>query len=109
MATTGNDFAQTPDATERAALPRLKTLYVTASADSAPDVAGQQLASHFPDLDITIVGTVASALAEARKDRSLVALLTSPQLPQNETLALIVSLRRDHVPIAIVPVLHESQ
>ena len=108
MATTGSDFAQTPDAAERAALPKLKTLYVTGPAGSPTDVASQQLVALFPDLDITMVGTVAGALAEARKDRSIVALLISPQVPQNDTLALIVSLRRDRVPMAIVPVVLES-
>ncbi|MEZ5317549.1 MAG: PAS domain S-box protein [Vicinamibacterales bacterium] len=87
----------------------MKVLYVTGTSTEGPDATTEQLTRLSPDLQIKTVTSAAQALEETRTSAGFRALLTSPWLAQNETLSLIVSLRRDRVPIAIVPVLTETQ
>jgi DNA-binding response OmpR family regulator len=87
----------------------MKVLYVTGVNSEGPDATTEQLARLSPDLKITTVSSAAEALEETRTASGFRALLTSPWLAHNDTLSLIVSLRRDRVPIAIVPVLTEAQ
>ena len=85
----------------------LKVLYVKGTASDVDDATLMQLRTQAPELDVTVVANGAEALSELRRSRVWHAVLVSPSLPQNETLALIASLRRDRVPIAIVPIVDE--
>lgn len=86
----------------------LKVLYVQGPDPGRDAVAIEQLRKVAAELQITTIAGPAAALAELRRTPGWQALLASPSLPQNETLALITSLRRDRIPIAIVPIVDES-
>jgi PAS domain S-box-containing protein len=86
----------------------MKLLYLTGTEAELDSVTTQQLARIAPQLSVTTVGSAAEALVEIRRMGGFHALLTSPSLARNETLALITSLRTDRVPIAIVPVVGET-
>lgn len=87
----------------------MKLLYLTGTVAEIDVLTTQELARIAPQSTVTTVATAAEALIEIRKLGGFHALLTSPSLAQNETLALIASLRTDRVPIAIVPVVGEAQ
>ena len=87
----------------------MKVLYVSGSDSAVPDTTAEQLARVSPDLEIRTVATAAEALKEARTPGGFRALLTSHVLPPNDTLSVISALRRERVPMAIVPVLTETQ
>jgi PAS domain S-box-containing protein len=86
----------------------MKLLYLTGTEAELDSVTTEQLARIAPQLSVTTVASAAEALVEIRRMGGFHALLTSPSLARNETLALITSLRTDRVPIAIVPVVGES-
>lgn len=86
----------------------LKVLYVQGSVPAVDAATTEQLRTLAAELQITTIAGSAAALAELRRTPGWQALLASPTLPQNEILALITSLRRDRIPIAIVPVVDES-
>lgn len=86
----------------------MKLLYLTGTEAELDSVTTDQLARLAPQLSVTTVASAAEALVEIRRMGGFHALLTSPTLARNETLALITSLRTDRVPIAIVPVVGES-
>jgi PAS domain S-box-containing protein len=86
----------------------MKVLYVKGPNPTADESTLQQLRTVAPEMGVTLVANPAEALAEVRRTTGWHALLLSPALPQNETLALIASLRRDRAPIAIVPVVDEA-
>lgn len=87
----------------------MKVLYLAGSAPETDTSVTEQLAQTGPQLQITTVSTAAEALAGIRNSGGYHALLTSPTATQNDTLALIATLRRDRVPIAIVPVVNDAQ
>ena len=87
----------------------MKVLFLTGSAPGDDAAAMDRLAQAATDLQITLVDSPSSALAEIRRVRTFHALMTSPTVPHTDALALIVSLRRDAVPIAIVPIVTEAQ
>ena len=87
----------------------MKVMYVKGPAADADQTTILQLSAAAPELDITTAQGAAEALAEIRKSPTWRALLVSAGLPPNETLALIATLRRDRVPMAIVPVVDEAQ
>ena len=87
----------------------MKVLFLTGSAPSEDAAAAERLAALAAELQITTVANPADALAEIRRARAFHVLMTSPTLPQGDALNLIVSLRRDTVPIAIVPIVTEVQ
>ena len=86
----------------------MKILYLQGSETEVDAATTQQLRSVEAGLDITSVATSAEALIELRKAHGYQALVISSSLSQNETLALVASLRRDRVPIAILPVVDEE-
>lgn len=86
----------------------MKVLYVKGPAAEVDDATIAQLRTVAAELDVTAVQGSADALVEIRRTGGWQALLVSPTLPQNETLALIASVRRDRVPMAIVPVVDEA-
>jgi PAS domain S-box-containing protein len=86
----------------------MKALYVKGSTPATDESTLQQLRAHAAELDITVAVSSAAALAEVRRTPGWQALLLSPTLPQNETLALIAAIRRDRVPMAIVPIVDEA-
>ena len=87
----------------------MKVLLLTGSAPADDAAAARRLADIATELQVMTVGNPADALAEIRSTRGFHALMTSPTLPQSDALNLIVSLRRDAVPIAIVPIVTELQ
>jgi DNA-binding NarL/FixJ family response regulator len=87
----------------------VKVLYLKGSRSEIDVAITQQLLAVAPDLVLTPVGRPAEALVEVRRTPGWQALFVSPTLAQNDALALIASLRRDRVPIAIVPVVEETQ
>ena len=86
----------------------MKLLYLTGTEAEIDSVTTEQLSRIAPQLSVTTVTSAAEALVEIRRMGGFHALLTSPTLARNETLALITSLRTDRVPIAIVPVVGET-
>ena len=86
----------------------LKVLYVQGPAAEADRAAIDQLRRASAELQITTIAGSAAALAELRRTPGWQALLVSSSLPQNEVLALVASLRRDRIPIAIVPILDDT-
>jgi PAS domain S-box-containing protein len=87
----------------------MKLLYLTGTEAELDSLTTEQLSRIAPQLSVTTVASAAEALVEIRRMGGFHALLTSPTLARNETLALITSLRTDRVPIAIVPVVGETQ
>ncbi|HVW04278.1 MAG TPA: PAS domain S-box protein, partial [Vicinamibacterales bacterium] len=86
----------------------MKALYVKGTTPATDESTLQQLRAQAGELDITVAVSSAAALAEVRRTPGWQALLLSPTLPQNETLALIAAIRRDRVPMAIVPIVDEA-
>ena len=87
----------------------MRVMFVKGPAAEADGSVLQQLRATAPELEISTTQGSAEAIAEIRKNPGWSALLVSSSLPQNETLALIATLRRDRVPMAIVPVVDEAQ
>ena len=86
----------------------MKVLYVSAAL-SEDTRARRDLASLDPTLEVEVVAGAAAALVEMRGKGGYQALFLSPQLPPNEALALIATLRRDRIPVAIVAIITEDQ
>ncbi len=86
----------------------MKVLYVKGANVDVDESTLQQLRTQAPELDVTVVVSSAAALAEVRRSAGWHAVMISPAVPQNETLAVIASLRRDRVPIAIVPIVDDA-
>jgi PAS domain S-box-containing protein len=86
----------------------MKLLYLTGMVEG-DSLATERLARIAPQLSITTVTSASQALVEIRRTGGFHALLTSPSIAHAETLALISSLRSSQVPIAIVPVVSETQ
>jgi len=86
----------------------LKVLYIQGVAVDVDRNATDQLREASAELQITTIAGSAAALAELRRTPGWQALFASPSLAQNEVLALIASLRRDRIPIAIVPILDDA-
>jgi len=86
----------------------MKLLYLSRMAEG-DQLTADRLGRIAPQISITTVATASEALVEIRRSGGFHALLTSPSIAHNETLALIASLRDRQVPIAIVPVVTEAQ
>jgi PAS domain S-box-containing protein len=87
----------------------MKVLYLNGGDQDVDATVTAQLSAQLTQLDLKTASTAAEALAGIRQTPDLHALLVSPAVAQNETLALITTLRRDRAPLAIVPVIRESQ
>jgi PAS domain S-box-containing protein len=86
----------------------MKLLFLSRMADTDAQTA-ERLGRIAPQLAITTVASATEAIIEIRRSGGFHALLTSPTIAHNETLALIASLRDRQIPIAIVPVVTEAQ
>lgn len=86
----------------------MKLLYLSRMAEGDA-LTAERLSRIAPQLSVTTVATATEALVEIQKSGGFHALLTSPSISHTETLALIASLRDRRVPIAIVPVVNETQ
>ena len=86
----------------------MKLLYLSRKAEG-DTLTAERLSRISPQLSITTVATAGEALVEIQRSGGFHALLTSPSIAHTETLALIGSLRDRQVPIAIVPVVTETQ
>jgi PAS domain S-box-containing protein len=87
----------------------MKVLYLNGVDRSRDSATTAQLAKAEPSLELTTVSSSPDAFARIREAGDFDALVTSPAVARSETLALIVSLRRDRVPVVIVPVVTETQ
>jgi PAS domain S-box-containing protein len=86
----------------------MTVLFLNGSVPDLDDLIVRQLATVDDTLDVQRVSSSADALIELRKPVPPQAIFVSPSLSEHETLALIASLRRDRVPVAIVPIVDES-
>ena len=87
----------------------MRVLYVS-SVDAADSPSlSEELASLDPSLEVHVVSGAASALAEIRTGWEYGAVFLAPELPPNESLALVATLRRDHVPVAVIAIIAEDQ
>ena len=77
----------------------LRVLYLAGHA-ADQDITIQKSLALYAGIDVDAAASGAEALSRLRGDTSLRALFVSPTLPQNETLALIATLRRDKTPVA---------
>src|SRR6187455_1842324 len=87
----------------------MRVLYVLGgpTGDSTEPMEG--LLALDPDLHVEAVAGAAAALVELRSRGGFAAVFLSPSLPHNEALALIATLRRDRMPIAIVAIIRDDQ
>ena len=86
----------------------LNVLYVQGTRIEEDRAATDELRTASSELQITTIAGPAAALAELRRTPGWQALIVSPSIPHNETLALIASIRRDRIPIAIVPIIDDT-
>ena len=87
----------------------MRVLYVSSvHAENGPSPM-EELALLEPALEVHVVCGAAAALAEVRTGWEYRAVFLSPQLPHNEALALIATLRRDRAPLAVVAIVAEGQ
>jgi DNA-binding NarL/FixJ family response regulator len=87
----------------------LRVLYVTGTEAEGPDTTAEQLSRVSPDLEIKAVPSAAQALQETRTRGGVRALVTSHRLASQEVLSVITTLRKDRIPMAVVPVLTDDQ
>ena len=87
----------------------MKVLYLNGVDRGRDDTTTRQLTEAEPSMELSRATSPPDAFARIRESGDYDALVTSPAVARSETLALIVSLRRDKVPVAIVPVVTESQ
>ena len=87
----------------------MRVLYVLGGpiGDSTEPMEG--LVALEPTLQVESATGAAAALVELRSRGGFRAVFLSPRLPQNEALALIATLRRDRMPIAIVAIIRDDQ
>lgn len=87
----------------------LRVLFVTsAGAPEAVEVL-RDLELLEPPIELTTAIGAAAALEQLRTWTGYGVVFLGPGLPHNESLALIASLRRDHTPVAIVPVITDAE
>src|SRR5262245_11411828 len=86
----------------------MQVLYVT--TPGAPEAATvlRDLLWLEPGLEVTTIAGAPGALTEACTPGRYAAIVTSPSVPHDEVLALIASIRVDRFPIAILPIVAES-
>ena len=87
----------------------MRVLYVSSVQPDESPSPMEELAALEPALEIHVVSGAAAALVEVRTVGEYRAVFLSPQLPHNEALALIATLRRDRVPVAVVAIISETQ
>ena len=87
----------------------LRVLFVTsAGAPEAVEVL-RDLEALDPPMHVGTAVGAAAALGELRGWSTYGVVFLGPGLPHNEGLALIASLRRDHAPVAIVPIITDAE
>jgi DNA-binding NarL/FixJ family response regulator len=87
----------------------MRVLYVLGGLGDTGTEAVSSLLAVEPDLRVETAVGAAAALVEVRARQGYQAVLLSPRLSANEGLALIATLRRDRVPVAIVAIIDEDQ
>ena len=87
----------------------MKVLYVSGSPSQGTPAPMEELAQITPAFEVQVATGAAAALVEMRTVGGYDSLFISPDLPHNEALALIASLRRDRVPVAIVAIVADTQ
>ncbi|HEX5071332.1 MAG TPA: PAS domain S-box protein [Vicinamibacterales bacterium] len=85
----------------------MKVLYVSSVADDEPLRAALSALDSAFDLHVAV--GAAAALVAVRTDPAFQLVVLSPQLPGNEALALIATLRRDRASVAIIALATEDQ
>src|SRR4029453_15475328 len=87
----------------------MKVLYVLGVQAGDTNEPMEGLVALEPALQVETATGAAAALVELRARGGYQAVFLSPQLPTNESLALIATLRRDRMPVAIVAILRDDQ
>jgi hypothetical protein len=87
----------------------MKLLYLNGVDRTRDASTTEQLLRADSSVELTTVSSPPDAFDRLRTHGNVDVLVTSPAVARSETLALIVSLRRDKVPVAILPVVTESQ
>ena len=87
----------------------MKVLYVRGGTADESNEPMEGLQALDASLQVETVAGAAAALVELRSNADYRAAFLSPQLAANEALALIATLRRDRVPVAIVSIISEEQ
>jgi DNA-binding NarL/FixJ family response regulator len=85
----------------------MKVLYVSNVAEDDPVLPALSVLD--PAFDVHTAVGAAAALVAVRSDASFQLIVLSPQLPGNEALALIATLRRDRAAVAIVALVTDDQ
>jgi DNA-binding NarL/FixJ family response regulator len=87
----------------------MRVLYVSSVPAEASPSAMQDLVRLDGTLQFETVAGAAAALVELRAQTPAYrAVFLSPHLPQNEALALIATLRRDRLPLAVVAIIEDA-
>jgi len=87
----------------------MKVIFLTSSSPADDGVIADRLALAATELEIMHLDSPAAALEEIRRGGDWMALMISPKVPQADALELIEILRREALPIAIVPLVTSVQ
>jgi PAS domain S-box-containing protein len=87
----------------------MKVIFLTSSAPADDSAIADRLSLTATELEIMHLDSPAAALDEIRRGSDWMALMISPKVPQTDALELIEILRREAMPIAIVPLVTSVQ
>lgn len=87
----------------------MKVIFLTSSSPADDGAIADRLALAATELEIMHLDSPAGALDEIRRGGDWMALMISPRVPQTDALELIEILRREALPIAIVPLVTSVQ
>jgi DNA-binding NarL/FixJ family response regulator len=87
----------------------VSVLYVQATAPESDALSADQLHEAAPNVRVTPVSGAATALAMLRRGLAWQGVLISPAVPRRDLLSLISCVRRDRLPVAIVPIVAPDQ
>jgi DNA-binding NarL/FixJ family response regulator len=87
----------------------MKVLYVTSAAPDASPAALERILAAASSLEAHLFAGTSAALAELRTNGGYDAVLVDPGVPHNEQLALIATIRRDRLPVAVVNVITPAE
>ena len=87
----------------------MKVIFLTSSSPADDGVIADRLALAATELEIMHLDSPAAALDEIRRGGNWMALMISPRVPQADALELIEILRREALPVAIVPLVTSVQ
>ncbi|MEO7191941.1 MAG: PAS domain-containing protein [Vicinamibacterales bacterium] len=83
----------------------MKVLYLKGTDAEVDRQVLHQLLTAAPEMELTPVGAAVDALDELRRMLGWEAILVSPSVATADTTALISTVRRDRLPVALIPIL----